>query len=151
MNRIRAGCAAAALFCGTTALAATSPQPAPVSAISAAPAVSTGSLLQMLLGLAIVLAMVVAGAWLMKRFSAQRSGSAGAIRIIAGTAVGPRERVVLLEVADTWLVIGVAPGRVNALHTLPRAALPDTAAARPADASTFIAGLRRILEQRNAR
>lgn len=150
MNRISASCAAAAIFCGTTALAATSP-PAPVSAIPAASAVSTGSLLQMLLGLAIVLAMVVAGAWLMKRFAAQRSGSAGAIRIIAGTAVGPRERVVLLEVADTWLVIGVAPGRVNALHTLPRAALPDTATARPADASTFIAGLRRVLEQRNAR
>ena len=145
MSRIRAGCAAAAFFYGTAGLAAASPQPAP------APVVSTGSLLQMLLGLAMVLAMVVAGAWLMKRFATQRSSSAGAIRIIAGAAVGPRERVVLLEVADTWLVIGVAPGRVNALHALPRGTLPDGAAARPADTPTFIAGLRRILEQRDAR
>ena len=105
----------------------------------------------MLLGLAVVLAMIVAGAWLMKRLAAQRSGSAGAIRVIAGTAVGPRERVVLLEIADTWLVVGVAPGRVNALHTLPRAALPETGTTGPANAPTFVAGLKRILEQRNAR
>ena len=33
--------------------------------------------------------------------------------------VGQRERVVVVEVGGSWLVLGVAPGQVRALHTLP--------------------------------
>ena len=42
------------------------------------------------------------------------------MRVVGGVSVGTRERVVVLEVADTWLVVGVAPGQVQTLHTLPR-------------------------------
>jgi flagellar protein FliO/FliZ len=34
--------------------------------------------------------------------------------------VGTRERVVIVEVGSTWLVLGVAPGRVSALAEVPR-------------------------------
>ena len=47
------------------------------------------------------------------------------IKLIATQAVGQRERVVLVEVADQWLLLGVAPGQVTALQTLPKATLPD--------------------------
>ncbi|HEY5366391.1 MAG TPA: flagellar biosynthetic protein FliO, partial [Casimicrobiaceae bacterium] len=47
-----------------------------------------------------------------------------AIRIIATQALGQRERVVLVEIADQWLVLGVAPGQVSALSTLPKGTLP---------------------------
>ena len=42
------------------------------------------------------------------------------MRVVAGTAVGTRERVVIVEVGSTWLVLGVAPGRVSALAEVPR-------------------------------
>jgi flagellar protein FliO/FliZ len=37
----------------------------------------------------------------------------------ASLSVGPRERVVLLEVAGQWLVIGVSSGQINSLLNLP--------------------------------
>ena len=32
--------------------------------------------------------------------------------------VGPKERLVLVEVGDTWLLLGVAANSVNLLHTM---------------------------------
>ena len=55
-------------------------------------------------------------AWLLKRFArGSWSLPAGAIKVIGGVAVGQRERVVVVEVGGTWLVVGVAPGQVRAL------------------------------------
>jgi hypothetical protein len=55
------------------------------------------------------------------------------LKIRGAAAVGPRERVVLVEVADRILVLGVAPGRVNTLHTLDAADLPGI----PMEAAPF--------------
>ena len=114
-------------------------------------AVSVGGVLQMLLGLAVVLGLVLGLAWVMKRYSGHIGGGAGAIKVIAGAAVGQRERVVLVEVAGTWLVVGVAPGRVSALHTMPRGELPPAPAAGSHPAPAFAEWLRRKVEQRHAR
>ena len=47
-----------------------------------------------------------------------------------------RERVVVVEVADQWIVVGVAPGSVSALHTMPpRRGTPSAANAAPGDAA----------------
>lgn len=89
-------------------------------AIAADGAISAGSFVQALLGLALVLLVMAGSAWLLRRYGTAQRGHAGAVRLIGGTAVGQRERVVLLEVGDTWLVIGVAPGQVSALHSMPR-------------------------------
>lgn len=74
--------------------------------------------MQVLLGLGLVLAAVAGSAWLLRRFSPGQIGAGGAIRVIGGVSLGPKERLVLVEIGETWLVLGVAPGQVNALHTL---------------------------------
>lgn len=81
--------------------------PAPVS-----------SLAQVAFSLALVLAAVFAAAWLLKRmrgFGNTRDDSA--ITVVAERAVGPRERVVLLQVGADRVLVGVANGSVRALHT----------------------------------
>jgi flagellar protein FliO/FliZ len=82
--------------------------------------ISFGGMLQVLLGLGLVLAAVAGTAWLLRRFSPGQIGAGGAVKVIGGVAVGPKERLVLVEVGETWLVLGVAPGQVTALHNLPR-------------------------------
>jgi len=42
------------------------------------------------------------------------------MRILGGVSLGPRERIVLIEVGDAWLVIGIVPGQIRTLHTLPK-------------------------------
>jgi flagellar protein FliO/FliZ len=87
------------------------------------PAVSTGgALFQGLLGLVIVLAALVAFFWFLRRFSPGQSGAQGAVKVVGGVMLGPRERLVVVEVGETWLLLGVGGGQVNTLHTLPRPA-----------------------------
>ncbi|MBX3664115.1 MAG: flagellar biosynthetic protein FliO [Burkholderiales bacterium] len=115
-----------------------------------APAVSAGGMLQMVLGLAIVLGMILGLAWIVRRLGLPGSGPSGTIKVIAGAPVGQRERVVLVEIAGTWLVVGVAPGRVSALHTMPRAELPQQAPAAAPGTVPFADWLKRMMEQRRA-
>lgn len=107
------------------------------------------SVIQLVFGLAIVIALLLASLWLLKRLSAPRGEAAGLMRIVAGTAVGSRERVVVLEVADTWLVLGVAPGRVSALAEMPRGTIPATPPAPARD--NFSGRLRHLLDRPDAR
>ncbi len=87
-------------------------------------AVSSGSVLQVIFSLLLVLAVVALVAWILKRINLPRHGAASLLKVIGGVAVGQRERIVLVEVNDTWLVLGVAPGQVRTLHTMPKSALP---------------------------
>jgi len=70
-------------LCEQTAFAA-------APADSAAAGVPAGGILQVVAGLAAVLALVGAGAWLLKRFSGLRGGGSGLIRIVGGAALGSR-------------------------------------------------------------
>lgn len=87
-------------------------------------AMSTGSVLQVVLSLILVLAAVLLVAWLLKRINLPQHGAANLLRVVSGVAVGQRERVVLVEINDTWLIVGVAPGQVQTLHTMPKGRLP---------------------------
>lgn len=134
------------LFLVSTAIFAAPPQTPPLPASP----VSLGGMLQVLLGLAIVLGTVAASAWLLKRFAPGQVSAGGAIRLIGGIAVGPKERVVVVEVGETWLVVGVAPGQVTALHNMPRIAnLPDSNALAGND-QRFSAWLKDVVSRRNA-
>jgi flagellar protein FliO/FliZ len=49
------------------------------------------------------------------------------VKVVGATMVGPRERVVVIEVEDARLVLGVGGGQVRLLHTLPRVATSESA------------------------
>jgi flagellar protein FliO/FliZ len=112
---------------------------------------SAGSMLQFALGLAMVLGLIVAAGWFAKRFSIGPAAS-GVLKVVAGAAVGQRERVVIVEIGDVWMVVGVAPGRVNALHTMPRGTVSaHPLVAQPLGAPTGFAGwLKHTMEKRRA-
>lgn len=115
----------------------------------AAPEVGS-SLLQMLSGLGFIVALIFGSLWLLKRLAAPRGSAAQALRIVAGQAVGTRERVVIVEIGDTALVLGVAPGQITTLHTMPKAALPQPPQGETAPAQQFAARLRQMMDKRNA-
>lgn len=83
---------------------------------------SWGALMQALLALLVVLAALVAFLWLLRRISPVQTGAHGVVRVVGGVMLGTRERLVIVEVADQWLLIGVAAGQVNHLHTMPKPA-----------------------------
>lgn len=118
----------------------------PANAVEALPSAS-GSIVQMLLGLAVVIACLFVGLAALRRLQANRPAIAGALKVLGATSVGPRERVVLVSVGKQVLVLGVAPGRVTALHTLSQDEFPM--AAEPTLVSNdFAARLRGFMERR---
>ncbi len=120
--RSTAASALAALLVAAPAFAEAPAAPAhKFAAPSSAPSVPgpAGGLAQVTLSLVLVLAAVFAAAWLLRRLRPGHArGEAGAISVVAEQAVGPRERVVLLQVGEERVLVGVASGSVRALHTL---------------------------------
>lgn len=109
---------------------------------------ATSSLLQVLLGLVIVLGLLAGTAWVIRHFGLTRTSSASAVKVIGGASIGTRERIVLVEVADQWIVVGVAPGCVNALTTMPRQEGFVQGDPTPAG-KNFASWLKQTIEKRN--
>ncbi|HVC30672.1 MAG TPA: flagellar biosynthetic protein FliO [Steroidobacteraceae bacterium] len=118
---------------------------APHAAAAAAPVGASG-LAYVTLALLLVLAAIFGLAWVARRVRGIGNRLGNAIAVLADMPLGPKERAVLLKVGTEQILIGVAPGRVSALHVLrepieiPKAAT----AANPATAS-FGALLKRSL------
>lgn len=125
--------------------------PAAAWAQAAPPAAEYGgSILQVIVSLIVVVLLLFGSLYALKRLAAPRGTAAGMLRVVAGTAVGSHERVVVVEIADTWLVLGVATGSVSALHQLPRQTLPTNN--ETADGGKDFAGwLKQVVDRRNAR
>ncbi|MES2354477.1 MAG: flagellar biosynthetic protein FliO [Pseudomonadota bacterium] len=98
------------------------------SAVAAEPAAlpyAPVSFLQVVLGLCLVLGLILASGWVLRKINPVHAENK-LIRVVTATSVGQRERVVVVEINDNWLVLGVAPGQVNLLQSLPKAAQPVT-------------------------
>jgi len=80
----------------------------------------TGSLLQTLFALVLVLAVLGALAWFLKRYGPRAGGGNANLRVVGSLNLGGRERIMVVEVGNQWIVVGASPGRINALATLPR-------------------------------
>lgn len=112
---------------------------------------SSGSVLQVIFSLLLVLAAVFVVGWILKRINLPQQGAGNALKVISGVAVGQRERIVLVEVNDTWLVVGVAPGQVNALHSMPKGTLPSAASGATGTENKFQGWLKQVMEKRDVR
>ncbi len=112
---------------------------------------SSGSILQVIFSLLLVLVAVVMVAWLLKRINLPQRAAGNLLKVQATVAVGQRERIVLVEINDTWLVVGVAPGQVNALHSMPKTELPSAQMSIATGTNgKFQNWLNQMMEKRNA-
>lgn len=113
-------CRAAALrllFAGAAALLSLPVLAAGATATAAGktPVIAT-SPLRMVWGLLFLAAFVLGGWWLVRRAGGLPVNQGGGLKVVAAVSVGPRERVVLVELSGEQWLLGVAPGCVNLLH-----------------------------------
>ena len=85
-----------------------------------APDLATGYLVRVTLGLLAVLVSIVFAARLLRGFTRLQTGTHGQFKILSAISMGPRERIVLLQIGETQLLVGVVPGRIQTLHVLER-------------------------------
>lgn len=108
--------------------------PAAALAADAPTSVATGGLptgdltsaaLRMVLGLAVVLALLGATAWVSRRFRVGAGLRGGLIEVVSGLSLGARERVVLLRVGGDQVLVGVTPSGMRTLHVLNQSSTDD--------------------------
>lgn len=76
------------------------------------------AIMQMLLGLALVVVVILVLAWVLRRFS-NLHHSHQKMKVVSSLSLGTRERAVLIEVGDRQLLLGVASGSVSLLASFP--------------------------------
>lgn len=87
----------------------------------------TAAAIRMVLGLAVVLALLAATAWVSRRFRLGSGMRGGLIEVISGLSLGARERVVLIRVGGDQVLVGVSPSGMRTLHVLNPAQPPPQA------------------------
>ncbi len=100
----------------------------PLSALAAEPVVSAtapvaasslgGQLAQLVLGLLLVLGLIFALAWLLRRVQQAGPRQGQVIELISSRALSARDRLVLVQVGNEQILLGLTPGRITPLHVL---------------------------------
>jgi flagellar protein FliO/FliZ len=83
----------------------------------------------------------------LKRVGGGRLAAGSAVKVLGGVSVSKSERVMGVVVADQWIVIGVAPGQVTTLASMPRQ--EQQAHDAVSGAPNFSAWLKQTVERRN--
>ena len=103
---------------GTSDVAEAMPETAP--AVVSEPATSAPDTVMTMLtlgvGLFSVIAIIFGCAWLVRRMSGMTGGNTKAIKVVSVMPMGTRERVALLDVGGTQILVGVTPSAIRTLH-----------------------------------
>ncbi|MCO7621366.1 flagellar biosynthetic protein FliO [Pseudomonas guariconensis] len=124
---MRAVMAFGALLVSETVIAATQA----AAPAAAAPGSLSGQLAQMVFGLLLVIGLIFALAWLLRRMQGATPRGGQVIDIIGSRTIGPRDRLLLVQVGKEQILIGHSPGNIEALHVLAEP-VEVPASARPA-------------------
>jgi flagellar protein FliO/FliZ len=99
-----------------------------------------------LIWLIVVIALIPAVLWLVKRLGLVKLPAASNLKTISIQALSPTHRIQTVEIGEgeqrVWLVLGVTPHSITTLHTLPPGpANAQTSATNGAAGATFAQAL----------
>jgi len=109
--------------------------------------ISSPYLLKLTAGLILIVALILLLAWLVKKFNLNQQSHSGLIKIIAALSIGTRDRIVLLQIGDEQILVGLTPGRIEKLHTL---AQPLEAPGEQVVAGSFASKINRLMGDRES-
>ncbi|PAV27369.1 flagellar protein FliO/FliZ [Tamilnaduibacter salinus] len=74
------------------------------------------SLLTLGASLVAVIAVIIGCAWLIRRMNGMTGVNHHAMKVVSVLAVGSRERIALVEVGGTQILVGITPSAIRTLH-----------------------------------
>ncbi|MBQ4767280.1 flagellar biosynthetic protein FliO [Pectobacterium versatile] len=110
----------------------------------------TGSMLLTQVGsvLAGILLFILLIAWLARKLGfAPQTKQNKLLKVVSSCPVGQRERVVIVEVDNTWLVLGVTAQQITPLHTLPAQPTNDSSSTGDTKPVDFNQLLKKVLKR----
>ncbi len=76
------------------------------------------SIASVILSLFLILILILVAAWLFRRFGQLQSIPHNELKMLASLSTGQRERIVLLQVGEKQLLVGVTQGSIRTLYEL---------------------------------
>jgi len=76
---------------------------------------------QIMLSLVLVLLIIFLAAWILRRYSRFPGVADGNLKVIGALSVGQRERILLLQVGQEQILVGVTSSKITTLHQLEEA------------------------------
>ncbi|MCL2899830.1 flagellar biosynthetic protein FliO [Brenneria tiliae] len=120
-----------------------------VSTIAATPPISNTMLLSqvgsVLVGILLLIALL---AWIIRKLGlTTHTHNNRLLKVVSTCQVGQRERVVIVEVDNNWLVLGVTPQNISPLLTLPAHPIDKSTNANKDKAADFRQLLSKVLKR----
>jgi flagellar protein FliO/FliZ len=100
--------------------------------------------------LLLIVAVLLGLGKLIKRTETRRTISHSIVRTIDSHAIGPRERILIVEVGEKWLIVGATSTQLNLLQAIDRPAHSDAPIKQLGDKNNFALNLRSLLERYRA-
>ncbi len=84
--------------------------------VAASPVSTSNMIIQVLIALAIVTAAIFALAWVVKRLGNTHLLQQRNLKVLSTMPLGTREKVILIEVENQKILLGVTPSNISSLH-----------------------------------
>lgn len=108
-----------------------------------------GYAIKTFVSLLVVLFLIVALVWLLKRMQGITASSSAAMQILASLPVGPREKLMLVQVGNEQLLIGVTSSNVQFIKAMDEPVDLTSTGAKGAASPVFSSQLQKLLKQQN--
>ena len=108
------------------------------------PGVGGGDILSLGASMIIIVGIIVLLGWLYSRSRFMSGGTSDVINVVATRALGPKERLMVVEVADQQLLIGMTAAGVQTLHVLDK---PVAATQKESNQAGFAGRLRAAFQE----
>lgn len=82
------------------------------------PTVGMSEITTVILGLLFVVGIIFACAWFMRRINGGTAVNGRAIKVLAVTPLGAKEKLVLVGIGQQQLLLGITPQQITTLHEL---------------------------------
>ncbi len=114
-------------------------------ATKAVPVVGGGELLNMGLSILIVIAAILLLGWFYSKSRSLNSSGDDIINVVATRSLGPKERLMVIEVADLQVLLGMTTAGIRTLHVFDKPlAVPEPRAASPNFAARLRSSMREL-------
>ncbi|MBN2647002.1 MAG: flagellar biosynthetic protein FliO [Thiotrichales bacterium] len=105
---------------------------------------------QIFFSLLLILLIIFISAWLLRRYGRFAGVAEGQLKVLGALSVGPRERILLLQVGKEQILVGVTANKISALHQLAEpVSLPTETSVAPFSGA-FAQRLQEALQRKNA-
>ena len=131
-----------ALFASTLAFSLAFGASAAQAAANDSAQAAAGYLAQLIGGLVVVIAVILVLAWVFRRLPGVPGQGPQVIEILAVRSVGARERLMLVQVGEEQILIGMTPAGMRPLHRLRKRVDVPAPAQGPPDFASLLKRVR---------